>query len=211
MRFFMSKKRGYVQPFSFSKTRMAGFTMIELMVAAAIIGILASVVLASLNEARKKARDAQRMSDLQQVQLALRQYKDVHGSYPFYPEGTKISVLQEDNYPGDPAKGGELKAFFPDFIVDPLDTSSVAETDPQILDPQSNIYLYNSHIKCDDGKYHAVIVARSMELDSNVKRASECHNTDPLIFRDRAYIDPDYDDTNASFGTAGLEYAIILK
>lgn len=60
-----------------------GFTLIELLVVIAIIGILSSVVLASLNTARLKARDARRISDVGQLQLALAVYYDAHSNtYP---------------------------------------------------------------------------------------------------------------------------------
>lgn len=59
-----------------------GFTLIELLVVIAIIGILSSVVLASLNSARKKGRDARRIADLKQLQLALELYYDSQQSYP---------------------------------------------------------------------------------------------------------------------------------
>ena len=59
-----------------------GFTLIELLVVIAIIGILSSVVLASLNSARGKARDAVRKSDLSQIQTALEMYYDSYGGYP---------------------------------------------------------------------------------------------------------------------------------
>lgn len=60
-----------------------GFTLIELLVVIAIIGILSSVVLASLNTARTKARDARRIADIGQLKLALELYADDHfASYP---------------------------------------------------------------------------------------------------------------------------------
>ncbi len=60
----------------------SGFTLIELLVVIAIIGILSSVVLASLNSARTKARDTRRVSDLKQLQVALELYYDANSKYP---------------------------------------------------------------------------------------------------------------------------------
>jgi prepilin-type N-terminal cleavage/methylation domain-containing protein len=62
------------------KTR--GFTLIELLVVIAIIGLLSSVILASLNSARIKGRDARRVSDLTQIQVALELYYDKYNYYP---------------------------------------------------------------------------------------------------------------------------------
>ncbi len=59
-----------------------GFTLIELLVVISIIGLLASIVMASLNSARKKARDARRIADLNQIKLALEMYFDSNRYYP---------------------------------------------------------------------------------------------------------------------------------
>lgn len=59
-----------------------GFTLIELLVVIAIIGILSSVVLASLNTARGKANDAKRVSDMHTIQTALQLYFNNNNRYP---------------------------------------------------------------------------------------------------------------------------------
>lgn len=64
------------------RNRSSGFTLIELLVVIAIIGMLSSVVLASLNSARTKARDAARLAGIKEIQKALEFYYDTNGSYP---------------------------------------------------------------------------------------------------------------------------------
>ncbi|MDO8590412.1 MAG: type II secretion system protein [bacterium] len=64
------------------RTKSKGFTLIELLVVIAIIGLLSSVVFASLNSARMKARDARRKADLHSLELAIQFYYDSIGTFP---------------------------------------------------------------------------------------------------------------------------------
>jgi general secretion pathway protein G len=107
--FMHTKKRMAVNAwYSISmKTRaQKGFTLIELLVVIAIIGLLSSVVLASLNSARKKGRDARRLSDLKQLQTALELSNDANNGYP---AALSVATIVTPGYmstlPADPLGG----------------------------------------------------------------------------------------------------------
>ena len=70
-----------------------GFTLIELLVVVAIIGILSSVVLAAMNNARQKGRDARRQTDLKNIKTALLLYNEnTGGSYPIQTTTTTVAA-----------------------------------------------------------------------------------------------------------------------
>jgi general secretion pathway protein G len=59
-----------------------GFTLIEILVVVAIIGVLSALILPSLNDARAKTRDTQRKIEFNQIVRAMNFYYDKHGHYP---------------------------------------------------------------------------------------------------------------------------------
>jgi type II secretion system protein G len=67
---------------TFRSNKKSGFTLIELLVVISIISLLSSVVLSSLNSARSRARDTQRMANIRSLQTALELYFDANGKYP---------------------------------------------------------------------------------------------------------------------------------
>lgn len=102
-----------------------GFTLIELLVVIAIIGILASVVLASLNSARGKARDAKRMADLKQIQIALELFRSDNGAYPNTGSVWWGNCSTFGSY-GTTGSGGYIPNLAPTYITTlPLDPKPI--------------------------------------------------------------------------------------
>lgn len=81
-----------------------GFTLIELMIAIAIIGVLATIGFTAFQGTRKSARDAKRKADMEAIRSALEMYKADKGCYPC---GTSTSCPTACRAPFGWAGGGQ--------------------------------------------------------------------------------------------------------
>jgi len=66
----------------FLKDNKKGFTLVELLVVISIISLLASFSIVSLGQARVKARNANRLGEMNNVRKALQLYYDNNLEYP---------------------------------------------------------------------------------------------------------------------------------
>lgn len=147
------------------KNTKKGFTLIELLVVIAIIGILSSIVLASLTTAREKARDARRISDIGQIKLALELYFDAHQMYP---------STTPSGYSGD------------DAAVQYLRAQNFLSTTPTPLPGGANatyvyrgIYPLSGSAEECDGSAPAGTVCTSYELGASLERSDN-----PVLLKD---------------------------
>ena len=104
--------------------------MIELLVVIAIIGLLAAIVLVSLNSARAKARDVKRAADLKNLTTALEMYYDKYNAYPvaaFYT--SKLGCF-------GPASDNWIPGLAPEFVP-------ALPTDPKLACPTEYLYVSN--------------------------------------------------------------------
>lgn len=114
-----------------------GFTLVELLVVIAVIGFVSAIVMSSLVGARIKARDANRISDLHQIQNGLELFRNKYKHYPL--------VL------GDLATTTAEK-FMPTVPIDPLgNTNGVACRE---VTSNSNGYCYAFYPAFTPTEYH---------------------------------------------------------
>jgi len=88
--------------------KIAGFTLLEMTMVMAIMGILATAAIGAYLASQQKGRDAQRKSDLSQMQRAVEAYISDHGLYPA-AIGSRIAGCGAPNYDGACGWGAEFR------------------------------------------------------------------------------------------------------
>ncbi|MBI2484360.1 prepilin-type N-terminal cleavage/methylation domain-containing protein [Candidatus Uhrbacteria bacterium] len=68
--------------FIFYQSKKRAFTLVELLITIGIIGILATVTAVSIGNARAKARDSKRLTEIKQIQNALTLYQNENQAFP---------------------------------------------------------------------------------------------------------------------------------
>lgn len=145
-----------------------GFTLVELMVVIAIIGILTAIVTTNFAQSKAKARDAKRISDLAQIQLTLELFFDRCNGYPVKltsevvnsitlpscPSGINLGTFIS-KIPTPPTTSvNDLYVYYTDNNTSPLDYGLRA-----ILETNSNVLLDSpkgtiSNLKYNEGIFN---------------------------------------------------------
>ncbi len=118
----------------------SGFTLLELIIVVAIIGILATIAMPALKDMPRRANESVLKTNLRTLRDLIDQY---YGDQGHYPES--LEVLVEKGYvrmiPYDPltksAKTWQLIYEEPDPLAEPAETDVPEDGEPGIIDVRS--------------------------------------------------------------------------
>jgi len=98
------------------RRRNHGFTLIELMVVIAIIGLLALMVVPRLTGAMDRAKRTKAMADIHEIQTALDRYYLDNGYYPTTDQGLQalVAAPASGRIPNNYEEGGYIQRVPPD-------------------------------------------------------------------------------------------------
>ncbi|MDD3711445.1 MAG: carboxypeptidase-like regulatory domain-containing protein [Patescibacteria group bacterium] len=114
-----------------NKFNKSGFTMIELLVVVVIVGLLFTLSVVSLQNARVNARDAKRVADIKQIQFGLELYYRDQGEYPESIDDNiaynDIVYLSKTPTPPTPSDGNcsEIDNNYSYYVSEPVKSSYI--------------------------------------------------------------------------------------
>jgi prepilin-type N-terminal cleavage/methylation domain-containing protein/prepilin-type processing-associated H-X9-DG protein len=148
-------------------TPRKAFTLVELLVVIAVIGILVGILLPAVNAVRSRARQAQCLNNMRQVSLAMLSYESSHKRLPI---GVQLRAKEGNAYTG-PILGGS----------DYCGTTAFALILPQ-LEENATYQNYDFRVPYRDAVNHRSIATRieSYQCPSDTSRDRLLHS--PLNF-----------------------------
>jgi len=169
----------------YNKNHTKGFTLIELLVVIAIIGMLSSIILASLNSARAKGRDARRIMDLRSIDTALELYYSDNRAYP--STGSLSTTYWDTGCKRTPAAPDKkLKNWIPGLV--PKYMGSL----PKDPNPRDNARNYSNPASCymyaSDGTNFVLSAWGTVETGPRDDRLYSRAGFRESVFADQSYL-----------------------
>ncbi len=148
-----------------SKFNRLGFTLLELLLVIAILGILAALISGNFISSIKKGKDAARKADLASIQRGLELYYEDHQIYPTaITFGSELSSTNSDNVkrvymqkiPDDP-RGGNIHYEYISSDGTQYQLYACMEHSGQILPVISKDYTMTCATNCIDASNNTVV------------------------------------------------------
>ncbi len=141
-----------------------GFTLIEIMVVVGLIGILVTAGAMSFGNSSAQGRDAQRQSDLRNLQQAIETYRNREGRYPEGCNGPnqwagQLGTDYECTVTGA-GTGQYIVGLAPEYIP-------VLPVDPKLPSGRTDVgYVYRTNV---DGTVYKIMAMNTVEADESLR------------------------------------------